>query len=111
MKRCRQIINVIVILGDLSLSTGLGQEWWPRFRGPNRSGVASDEAKPPVTFGPKKKVQWKVTVPEGSSSPVIWGDHLYLTAYQDGRLKTLCYHREDGRKLWERLAPEVKIQS
>src|SRR5262245_43329798 len=46
---------------------------WPRFRGPNGSGVA-DHAKPPVEFGPDKNVKWKVPVPSGLSSPIIAAD-------------------------------------
>ena len=35
---------------------------WPRFRGPNGSGI-SDSTELPVEFGPQKNLLWKVKVP------------------------------------------------
>src|SRR5262249_8806953 len=46
---------------------------WPRFRGPNGSGVAEGQ-KPPLEFGPDKNVRWKVAVPPGISSPIVAGE-------------------------------------
>ena len=57
---------------------------WPRFRGPNGSGVA-DADKPPITFGPSSNLIWKTPVPPGHSSPVVWNDHLFLTAIKTTR--------------------------
>ena len=72
---------------------------WPRFRGPNGSGVATDQ-QPPIEIGPEKNVRWKVTVPEGLSSPIIVGDKLVITAVQDGSLYTIAYNRADGTEAW-----------
>src|SRR3954452_21057040 len=72
---------------------------WPQFRGPNGTGVADDQ-KPPVEFGPDKNVRWKVSVAEGLSSPVVVGDLLVVTAFADGKLYTVAYHRADGREAW-----------
>lgn len=44
---------------------------WPRFRGPNGSGVAEGNSQP-TTFGPSEKLLWKTAVPPGHSSPVVW---------------------------------------
>src|SRR6266496_127975 len=56
---------------------------WPQFRGPNASGVA-DGQKPPVEFGPDKNVKWKASIPPGISSPVVAGDNLVITAFDEG---------------------------
>lgn len=82
---------------------------WPQFRGPNGSGVADDQ-KPPVEFGPDKNVKWKVPVPSGLSSPVVAGDKLVLTAFDDGKLFTIAYGRADGREAWRREAPAKQIE-
>jgi outer membrane protein assembly factor BamB len=74
--------------------------WWPQFRGPNASGV-SESAKPPVEFGPGTNQLWKISVPSGASSPCVWGDWIFLTAFDNGKLQTLCYQRSDGRLLWK----------
>ena len=51
---------------------------WPRFRGENGSGVSQEDG----FSGPWKpdRVRWTVPVPgTGHSSPVIWGNKLFLT--------------------------------
>jgi outer membrane protein assembly factor BamB len=82
---------------------------WPQFRGPGGSGVAEGQ-KPPVTFGPDKNVKWKVAVPKGMSSPVIVGDILVLTAFENGKLYTIAYNRETGKEAWRAEAPAKKIE-
>jgi outer membrane protein assembly factor BamB len=74
---------------------------WPQFRGPNACGVAAN-AKPPLKIGPDSGVQWKIDVPWAPSSPSIWGDHIFLTAFDDDKLETRAYRRKDGKLLWKR---------
>lgn len=83
---------------------------WPRFRGPNGSGV-SETGKPPVEFGPQKNVRWQVKVPAGPSSPCVWGERVFLTAFDAGKLWTLCYDLTTGRELWRRDAGAEKIEA
>lgn len=82
---------------------------WPQFRGPNASGV-SEDARPPIHFGPGSNQLWKVSVPRGISSPVIWGNLLFLTAMEKSQLLTLAYDVRDGRELWRQVAPADKIE-
>jgi outer membrane protein assembly factor BamB len=82
---------------------------WPQFRGPAGSGVADDQ-KPPVKFGPKENLAWKVPVPPGASSPIVVGDKIVLTAFEDGKLYTICYSRTDGKELWRADAKAKKIE-
>src|SRR5437016_1551552 len=77
---------------------------WPRFRGPNGSGVADDQ-KPPVEFGPDKNLKWKVPAPSGLSSPIAAGDKLVITAFEGGKLYTVAYNRADGKEAWRTEAP------
>ena len=72
---------------------------WPQFHGPNSSGVAESD-KPPIEFGPDTNLLWKIEVPAGLSSPCVWGDHIFLTAAEDGKLVTLGVNRRDGKTLW-----------
>ena len=82
---------------------------WPQFRGPAGSGVA-DAEHPPVEIGPDKNVKWKVPVPSGASSPIVVGDLLVLTAFDDGKLYTIAYHRADGSEAWRAHAPAKEIE-
>lgn len=83
---------------------------WPQFRGSGGAGVAEGQ-KPPVEFGPEKNVKWKIKVPSGMSSPVIAGDKLLLTAFDDGKLYTIAYNRADGAEAWRKEAPAKKIEA
>ncbi len=78
---------------------------WPQFRGPNGSGIAPD-GRFPTHFGPSANVLWRTPVAPGNSSPCIWADRLFLTAFESNQLQTLCYDRRTGTLLWRRdLAP------
>src|SRR5262245_23826468 len=51
---------------------------WPQWRGPFFNGMARTAA--PVEFGDAKNVKWKIPIPgRGFSTPVIWGDRIFLT--------------------------------
>jgi outer membrane protein assembly factor BamB len=77
---------------------------WPRFRGPNGSGVAESSALPD-SIGPDKHVVWKTALPAGHSSPAISGDRIFLTGFEGDRLLTLALDRGNGKILWRREAP------
>ena len=87
----------------------LAQNYWPQFRGPNASGV-SEEANLPVLFSPAENVSWKTPVPTGNSSPVVAGDKVYLTGFEEERLFTIAIHRYTGRVLWRQEAPRPRKQ-
>jgi outer membrane protein assembly factor BamB len=101
-----------LVTSGVLVAAALGAEEplsWPQFRGPGGSGLAEGQ-KPPVEFGPEKNVRWKVAVPSGLSSPIIAGENLVLTAFEDGKLYTIAYHRADGREAWRRQAPAKEIE-
>ena len=82
---------------------------WPQFRGLNAAGT-SDATTVPKEIAPEKNVLWKVALPAGASSPAIWGNEIYLTAFDQDKLWTLCLNRTDGKELWRREAPAAKIE-
>jgi outer membrane protein assembly factor BamB len=52
---------------------------WPQWRGPLANGLAPD-ANPPIEWGEGKNVKWKIALPgSGTSTPIIWGDKIYVT--------------------------------
>jgi outer membrane protein assembly factor BamB len=77
-------------------------ENWPCFRGPTRQGL-STAADLPVQWDASKGVKWKVEIPgEAHSSPIVWGDRIFLTTATDGgaACHVLCVSAADGRVLW-----------
>ena len=87
---------------------GAGAAFWPRWRGPSGQGVATDGSYPD-RWSATENVLWKTPVPgTGNSSPIVWGDYVFLTTAYDGgrRVSVLAYRRSDGQLLWETEAPE-----
>jgi outer membrane protein assembly factor BamB len=78
------------------------KENWPRFRGPGGGGLA-----PPGDWPRKwdaatgENILWKTPVPmPGNSSPVLWGDRLFLTGADADRQEVFCFSRASGKLLW-----------
>lgn len=94
-------VAALISLG-LALTTTTAQaEEWTRFRGPNGSGIAQGGGYP-TEFGPDKNVVWKVAVRPGKSSPVLTERHIFITAFDEGKLYTQCFDRRTGKLVWER---------
>ena len=90
----------------LTCSTAALAGNWPAWRGPQGDGHADARAAP-LTWDPTRNVRWKVPLPlPGNSSPVVWGERVFLTQALDqkGRRRALlCLDRKDGKKRWEQV--------
>ncbi|HEY7180011.1 MAG TPA: PQQ-binding-like beta-propeller repeat protein [Blastocatellia bacterium] len=75
-------------------SAGADPAHWPQWRGPFFNGVARTAA--PVEFGDTKNIKWKIAIPgRGFSTPVIWGDRIFLTtAVPTGKVSQLTPESE-----------------
>jgi outer membrane protein assembly factor BamB len=83
MQRVSTALILSLLAGACALAAD-APDAWPRWRGPEFDGVARGDA--PLTWSDQDHIAWKVQVPgRGHSSPVIWGDRLFLTtAVPDG---------------------------
>ena len=75
-------LALILCIASLALATPVlaaeTNDHWPTWRGPAGTGEAP--GSPPTEWGEGKNVAFKVDLPGlGSSTPVIWGDRLFLT--------------------------------
>jgi outer membrane protein assembly factor BamB len=110
-------------------SAAFGQNW-PGFRGERANGIGEGATVTTWSLEPSRNVLYKVPVPGlAHSSPVIWGDRLFLTTAVskggDARLKVglygdiapvedepaqswrvLAFDRRSGKLLWEQVARE-----
>src|SRR6185503_9993887 len=92
---------------------GEGAKYWPRWRGPSGQGVVTGTGYVD-SWSATQNVVWKTPVPgRGNSSPIVWGDRIFLTTAYDGgrRVSLLAYGRADGRLLWETPAPAGRTDS
>ena len=78
---------------------------WTRYRGPNGQGQSDATTIP--DHWTDKDYNWQVKLPGvGQSSPVIWGDKIFLTcADPDATLHVLCLSAKDGKQLWDKKYP------
>lgn len=77
---------------------------WPQFLGPDGCAVA--ESRPAsLGFDLEQDVLWKTELPPGSSSPCIWGERLFLTAFEVDEYVMLALDRMTGQVLWSRSVP------
>ena len=112
---------------------------WPQFRGPGGLGV-SGETGIPTTWSETENVLWKTEIEGvGHSSPVVWGDTIFLTTAIEGEvipeadapihhiggqvfkhpqsvgadrshaLKVLAVDRNSGEILWSDLVYEGRV--
>ena len=112
------------------LASAHGQNW-PSFRGANASGIADGE-NPPTNWDAAKSinVKWKTPIPGlGHSSPIVWGDRIFVTTAissdpksefrprLEERLESAkdlsrhtwrvyCLNKNTGKILWETTAHE-----
>ena len=96
------------------------------WRGPHANGIAK-HADPPLEWSETKNVKWKVEIPgRGSSSPIVWGDRIYVTTAVPvgvtgdaqhaprGQVRPRVPHkfvvmaldRKTGKTIWEQTARE-----
>jgi outer membrane protein assembly factor BamB len=100
MKSLLPLSLAVIALAGFALDAP-AQEW-TRFRGPNGAGVS--HAKTIPTNLTAADINWKVELPGvGHSSPVLWGDRIFLTSTGDnaGGLNVLCLNAADGKLLWQ----------
>jgi outer membrane protein assembly factor BamB len=79
---------------------------WPWWRGPTLDGHSRDRAAP-ARWSSTENVVWKVPVPgRGHSSPVLWGDRLFLTTADEAAQtqRVLAFDRKTGKPLWDTVA-------
>jgi outer membrane protein assembly factor BamB len=84
----------------LAGSVSIAADNWPQWRGPNGQGI-STEKQLPTEWGPGKNIAWKLELPEGASSPIIWGDRAFVTAAIEGEAipgQKAAVHMQGGKE-------------
>ena len=86
----------------LSLAPSLLAGNWPLWRGPHGDG-RTPERDLPRSWSATRNVLWKTALPEpGNSTPIIWGNRLFLTQARGTERLLQCYDTASGKLLWEK---------
>jgi outer membrane protein assembly factor BamB len=82
---------------------------WPFFRGQDSRGIAGGSGYPTEWNGESgKNIEWKLEVPgRGKSSPVIWGDKIFITGAKDKLCEIYCIDKNNGKILWTGSASNI----
>lgn len=126
-------VFLMATLAESQTPSSPAHRFWPQWRGPDGTGVASF-GSPPISWSEDEHIAWKTEIPGlGSGTPIVWGDRLYLlTAIEAGetaprrvpdpdprgphadvvpsthvyRFALLAISRADGRILWQKVLRE-----
>ncbi len=104
------LFTLIALVSFVSSSSGAD---WAQFRGPGAQGKNAS-TNLPLTWGDNSNVVWKTILPgPGASSPITFGDRIYLTCYtgyatssrEPGEMSNLkrhllCLNLGEGKILW-----------
>jgi outer membrane protein assembly factor BamB len=75
---------------------------FPFFRGEDSRGIAGGSGYQTEWDGTTgKNIKWKTEIPKkGKSSPVIWGDNIYLTGAEGTLCEVYCIDKKSGKLVW-----------
>lgn len=109
-------VGVFIVAGGVAAAWGLSRPLaglnipeppdlnlrWPRFRGPGGQGHATPADLPlPFDGRTREGIAWKTRIPlPGQSSPVAWGNYIFLTGATAQQRKVFCYSAATGEELW-----------
>ncbi len=135
--RTSLILISAVLISQAAGRTGPAETNWPSFRGINAGGIGEGHSLPNTWDpGTNKNVRWKTPIPGlGLSSPIVWGDRIFLSAAigesEGAKLRTglygdiasvqdatthrwvvYCLDKRSGKIIWEKVVcsgvPKVK---
>jgi outer membrane protein assembly factor BamB len=125
-----RLLPIVIFLSALALAGG---DDWPGWRGPTANGISTLKDVP-TAWSAERNVAWKTPLEgRGLSSPVVWGDRIFLTTDVEGEavegvppkhrirgepfrhpdsigmnhkhiLKVMSFDTKSGKQLWERTA-------
>lgn len=96
--------RITIVLLCLFCPLALASSEWPGFRG-DGSG-RTDALDLPLSWQHDENVAWRVDLPGyGQSSPIIWGDHVYITSVEGEKKNYGVVHPldlESGSTVWSK---------
>ena len=101
MKRTLAALALLTILVIRASSRVAEDDIWPQWRGPGGLGISASTDYPDE-WSPEKNVAWRTSIEgRGHSSPVVWGDRIFLTTSIEGE-------QVPGRKAPDHLGFDLK---
>src|SRR5262245_57270062 len=114
------MLHTLALLSFLASTSG--PDDWTGWRGPRGDGTAT--GSPPIEWSEKENVRWRADLPGvGLSSPIVWGDRVFVTTavptgkkqagvvderfrepfeLEEQELCVLAFDRASGKELWKK---------
>ncbi|MCA9161490.1 MAG: PQQ-binding-like beta-propeller repeat protein [Planctomycetales bacterium] len=73
---------------------------WQHWRGPNRNGITSETSGWRNGTWLSAEPRWRARVGEGSTSPLVVGDRVFVMGWSDQKDTVRCLDANTGRELW-----------
>lgn len=100
LKFSRRFLAIASPLVLITLCATANADNWPHWRGPTQNGISTEKGIP-TEWNAEKNVAWRVSLPgPGGSSPVVWGDRVFVTSPDGDNLVLICIST-DGKELWK----------
>jgi outer membrane protein assembly factor BamB len=97
----RKRILLVSIIALLSVEVAMADNW-PQWRGPALNGTSA-EKNLPLKWSAEENVTWKLAMPSWSgSTPIIWGDKIFLNIADGDDLFLWCVDRAKGTPIWKK---------
>jgi outer membrane protein assembly factor BamB len=105
-----KLLTAVLVLAGLAAkgqTSGNGKAVWPGFRGGALQAVAADAPAEGWALEGGKGLLWKIDLPlPGAGSPIVWGDHVFLSgADTKGHGAVFAYDAKSGKLLWRGEVP------
>lgn len=100
----KNLMCVVGLICGLMSNAAIGQSNWAQWRGPSQDGHSTEQGLP--TTWDAKSVTWGTPLKgDGQSSPVLWGNRIFLTeSLEEGAKRAVfCVDRNDGQVQWHRV--------
>jgi outer membrane protein assembly factor BamB len=90
------IAALTVILAAVRLCA----EDWPHWRGPNRNDIVGESSGWTADGWLAPRAAWKKNVSEGSSSPIVVGDRMFVMGWREQKDFVYCLQATTGNEIW-----------
>lgn len=110
----RFTIAFLLLLGTASTNFAEAANNWTSFH--NGGNTSVEAMNLPTHWSPKKGIAWMSDLPGyGQSAPVVWKDHIYVTAVEGPKKETchvLAFSKKTGKPVWKRkFEASVKLKN
>jgi outer membrane protein assembly factor BamB len=103
VKRTALLLSVAVFCLCLG-STAFGADW-PKWRGPDGTGISAETDWKPESLKGNPKIAWKTDVGAGYSAVSVKGGMVYTMGFKADKDTVHCLKEADGSKVWSHSYP------